>query len=200
VFLPAPVDVRRSVDARAVADSRTTRDRSLQHSTGDSSRQRRRDLDPVGSVAAHLSTAKAKDGQRLPAKRTALIYATDASGSQDASILHLSEFLTRRGWRLAGVHTDADASVLLSERPGLATALAQLRCGAATVFVIDERTYESLPDCLWLTVAVQLTGGTLCVAADDPAAVSEACAPDMEAVAAFAEVVRPLGLCREDEG
>ena len=200
MFLPAPVDVRRSVDARTVADSRTTRDRSLQHSTGDGSRQRRRDLDPVGSVATHPSTAKAKDGQRLPAKRTALIYAIDASGSRDVSILHLSELLAHKGWQLAGVHTDADGSVHPSTRPGLAMALARLRSGAATAFVLDEHTYESMPDCLWLRVAVQFASGALCVAADDPAAVGEADAPGPEAVATFVQVVRPLGLCREDEG
>lgn len=200
MFLPAPVDVRRSVDARAVADSRTTRDRSLQHSTGDSSRQLRRDLDPVSSVAAHPSTAKAEDRQRLPAKRTALIYAIDVSGSQDASTLYLSEFLTRRGQRLVGVHVDGDRSVHLSARPGLATALAQLRRGAATAFVLGKPTYESMQDCLWLRVAVQCASGALCMAADDPLAVGEADAPGLKAVTAFAEIVRPLGLCREDEG
>ncbi len=201
MFLPAPVDIRRSVGMRTVTGPSVETGLQARCTTaGDDSRPRGADLDAANSVAAHPSATGAPSVERLIEEDAALIYAVDSSGPQAALTSSLCAFVTRGGWRLAGVHTDADGSVHPAERPGLATALAQLRSGAATAFVLNARTYESTPDCLWLRVAVLCAGGVLHMVPDAPATGGEAAASGPEAVAAFARIARPLGLGCEDEG
>lgn len=201
MFLPAPVDVRRSVGMRTVTGPSVKADLQARCTTADDgSRPCGTDSDVVNSVAAHPSATGATGVERLLEEDAALIYAIDTFGPQSAPISNLCEFVTRRGWRLAGVHTDVDGSVHPSERPGLAAALTQLRFSAATAFVLNARTYGSAPDCLWLRVAVQCAGGVLHVVPDDPAPGGEAAASGLATVVAFAQIVRPLGLGCEDEG
>lgn len=194
VFLPAPVDGRRSVGASAVAESST----DVNLAVGDEPHRRRVYPDAAYPAALRL-LPEMQDVECNAEAAAGLIYTVSTLSPQPVPV-SLRAFMTRRGWRLAGVHTDADGSAHPSERPGLAAALKQLRSSAANVFVLGERAYTSMPDCLWLKIAVQCAGGVLCVAGDDPAAGGEAAAPDLEAVAAFVQVVRPVGLHREDQG
>lgn len=201
MFLPAPVDIRRSVGVRTVTGPSVEADLQARCTTADDdSRHRGTDPDAVSSVEAHPSATGVTGVQRPLEEGAALIYAIDTFGAQSAPISNLCEFVTRRGWRLAGVHTDVDGSVHPSERPGLAAALAQLGFTAATAFVLNARTYGSTPDCLWLRVAVQCAGGVLHVVPDAPATGGEAAASGLATVVAFAQIVRPLGLGCEDEG
>jgi len=193
VFLPAPVDGRRSVGASAAAGSST----DLNLAVGDESHRRRAYPDADDSVALR-PVAETQDAERNAGEVASLIYTISTLSPQPAPA-SLHAFMARRRWRLAGVHADADGSAHPSERPGLAAALTQLRSRAANAFVLDERTYTSTPDCLWLKIAVQCAGGALCVVGDHPAAGGETAAPGLEAVVAFAQVVCPLGSHREDE-
>lgn len=194
MFLPAPVDGRRSVGASAVAGSST----DVNLAVGDES-HRRRVYPDADDTAALRPLAETHDVECNAEGAAAVIYTISTLSPQPAPVW-LRAFVTCKGWPLAGVHTDADGSVHPSEQPGLAAALTQLRSSAANAFVLDEGAYTSTPDCLWLKIAVQCAGGVLCVAGDDRATGGEAAAPDLEAVAAFVQVARPLGLHREDEG
>jgi hypothetical protein len=173
---------------------------SAKRAASDESHRRGTLLDAVDGVALLPSATKAEGVERTHEKDAALIYTVGRLGLSSALVSDLDEFAARRGWRLAGVHTDADGSAHPSKRRGLAAALVQLRAGVATLLVLDERTYESMPDCLWLKVAVHCAGGVLCVAGDDHASDDKAAVSNVGPVAMFMQMVRPLGLCREAVG
>ncbi|MGH3493326.1 MAG: hypothetical protein ACRDQ1_08825 [Sciscionella sp.] len=196
MFLPESVDVRRSDGAHAVAGSIADPDFSAQRAAGGEFRERGPYRDAVDPVAVRALARDAQDAERVPDENSALIYVIGTSDLQSGPVLRLGEFVTRRGWRLSGVCADADGSAHPCKRPGLATALAGLRSGAASALVLDERTCASLLDGLWMRVAVQQAGGVLCVAADDPADGDVAAASSgLEAVATFVQIVH-----REDAG
>lgn len=196
MFLPAPVDVRRSDGAHAVAGSRADPDFSAQRAAGGEFRERGPCRDAVEPVAVRGLARDAQDAKRVPDENSALIYIIGTSDPQSGPVLRLGEFVTRTGWRLAGVCADANGSAQPRKLPGLATALAGLRLGAASALVLDERTYTSLLDSLWLRVAVQQAGGVVCVAADDPVDGDAAAASlGLKPVATFVQIVH-----REDAG
>lgn len=196
MFLPASVDVRRSDGAHAVAGSRANPDFAAQCVAGGECRERGPHRDAVDPVALRGLACNAQNAERVPDENSALIYVIGTSDPQSGPVLRLGEFVTRRGWRLAGVCADAGGSAHPRKLPGLATALAGLRLGAASVLVLDECTYTSLLDGLWLRVAVQQAGGVVCVAADDPVDGDAAAASlGLKPVATFVQIV-----CREDAG
>ena len=197
MFLPAPVDINRSVGVPATAHARTIPSSSTHSTVGDESRRWRTRSNAGGLVAVRPAAANAVDA--IPSQSAALIYTIGMPTPQFGAVSHLGEFAAHRGWQLAGVHADAE-SAHTSKRPGLAAALAQLRVGTAAVLVLDQRTKASTPDRLSLRITVQHVGGMLCVAADDVAGKGEVAAMGFETVAAFVQIVSPLELCREDAG
>lgn len=200
MLLPEPVVVRRSDGALAVASSRTIPDFSAQRATGDGTCHREAHPASNDADVARCAAVKAEGADHAGEEMPALIYAIGELSSQSDLVSRLSEFVICRGWRVVGVHSDTDESVHPANRRGLAVALAQLRRGVATVLVLDECTYQSTPDGLWLRIAVQCVGGVLCVVADDHMSGGEVATPGVQAGSAFAQNVRPLGSHREDLG
>jgi hypothetical protein len=135
-------------------------------------------------------------------RHAALIYAIDTPGAGPAS--RLRDFVAARAWSLVEICLDIDATTHPALRPGLGTALERLHSGVATALVLDEDTYEAMPDCLWLKVAVQNSGGVLRLArvevGAEASAALETRGRTIGAVAAFRGAGSPFGACPKDVG
>jgi len=139
----------------------------------------------AASISVPPLAAEARGGRQVSAERVAVVYTAGASGREGYEAARLKQFGTGQGWRLLDAHFDPDDSAHPSKRPGLGLALEQLRFGVANALVVDEGVYASMPDCLWLKIAVQHAGGALCLMPDG-----------RKPIAAFLELLRPRGCVR----
>jgi hypothetical protein len=194
VFPSAPGDTRRPVGVYAVGDSRVNPDVPTQ------SCQQETCLDEADFGTVHLSAANALGTDQTFEGCSPLVCAVGTVQPRSAPVLRLVKFTMGAGQRLAALHTDTGSSRHSAERPGLAMALAQLRSGAVTAFVLDKGAHESAPDCQRSGTAAQRTGGVLQVVSDTPATGGEAVKFSPKSLVAVAQAVRPLGSCGGDEG
>ena len=198
--VPAPVHVSGSIGVPTMAGPRVNPGFSTRRAAGDASRPRERQPDVIDPLVARPVTAKRADANRSPMENNTLTYVIGKQDLQIGRVTYLGEFAVTGGWHLAGVRADADEERRPSRWPGLATALASLRTGSATLLVLDQNTYEPAPACLGLRVAVRHVGRVLCMVTGDAAGSAEVAVTGFEPGTTPMQVVRPSGSCREDLG
>ena len=135
-------------------------------------------------------------------QRAAVIYDVSTHPRQAAAFTVMDA--VSQGWSVADVCPDGDDSAHPSVRPGLRAALERLSSGAATALFLDEHTFKSMPDHVWLKAAVQNAGGVLfLVSAGSEVGCTGAASERALATDAgrFRDaLVRPVRPCREDMG
>jgi hypothetical protein len=144
-----------------------------------------------------ITAIAAREAEQITAECAAVIYVAGSLEQVSSRVQRLRAFVTSQGLQLVDICSDSDSSAHPSARLGLSSALERVRCGTATVLVIDERAYPCMPDCSWLRVAVRTAGGVFYAVSIDGAGGFR---PNGSAVSDLLAAIRPRGLCQEDVG